>query len=69
MIQHMYYVCWHEGNSYNIRHNLEAGQWDEVRSIFSLAEKNDDRVRNVLYGYNATELTRVEQIGCPAKPR
>jgi hypothetical protein len=69
MIQHMYYVCWHEGNSYNIRHNLESGKWDEVRSVFSLAEKSDDRVRNVLYGYNATDLTRVEQLGCPAHPR
>lgn len=64
MIKHMDYVCHHEGNTYNVRHNLEMGNWDEVRSIFSNAEKDDDRVRNALYAYDASGVTRIEQAGC-----
>jgi hypothetical protein len=64
MIKHMDYVCHHEGNTYNVRVNLEHGRWDEVRSIFSNAEKNDDRVRDVLYCYNASDVTTIEQKGC-----
>lgn len=69
VIEDMYFVCYHEGNSYKVRHNTEDRHYDEVRSVFSNAERHDDKIRNTLYCYNATEIMEIERRGCPAKPR
>lgn len=65
MIQHMYWVCVHEKKSFFIRRHLEQGDWNGVRDTFS-DNQPDDRYKNVLFAYNADELTRIEQAGCPA---
>ena len=62
--KHVDWVCHHEGNTYNFRRSIEEGRYDDTRSIFSNAEKNDDRVRNVLYCYNAEDILRIEKNAC-----
>ncbi len=64
MNHHMQWVCNHEGKSAAIKQKLKSGDMDGIRSEFSLAERGDDRVRNTLYCYNASQVKAFVEGNC-----